>query len=56
VDIVLRDRQNTAALEILFIMLAERDVRTISSRECDVNVSCLDKEHVDVSHRGMVTA
>jgi len=45
-----------AALEILFIMLAQQDVRTISSRECDVNVCCLDTEHVDVSLRGMVNA
>jgi len=45
-----------AALETLLIMLAQKDVRTISSSECDVNVSCFDKEHVDVSIRGMVTA
>jgi hypothetical protein len=45
-----------AAFEILFIMLAEQDVNTISSRECDVNVCSLYTEHVDVSLHGMVTA
>jgi len=56
VDIVLRDRWNMTALGILFIMLVHQDVRTLSSRECDVNVCCLDTEYVDVSLRGMVTA
>lgn len=43
------------ALEILFIMLAQQDVRSIFSRECNMKMCCLDTEHVDVSLRGMVT-